>query len=74
MGNRISALDHARSAVRMAPEDAEYQQLLSMVESGRQTYQRAQAQGGYDFRTMLCGNHFLACMLINCCGGRAFWC
>ena len=74
MGNRISALDHARSAVRMAPEDAEYQQLLSMVESGRQTYQRAQAQGGYDFRTMLCGNPFLACMLINCCCGRAFWC
>ena len=31
MGNRISALDHARSAASMSPGDAEYQQLLSIV-------------------------------------------
>ena len=74
LGNRISALDHARSAVRMEPDDAEYRQLLSMVESGRQTYQQSRAQSGYNYRSMLCANPFLLCILFNCCCGRAFWC
>ncbi len=78
LGNRISALDHARSAVRMAPDDVEYRQLLSTVESGRQIYQQTRSQGGYDFRSMLCGNPCLTCfaanILLNCCCGRAFWC
>ena len=78
MGNRISALDHARSAVQMSPDDAEFQQLLNDVESNRQNYQQSRARGGYDFRTILCGNPCLTCfaanMLINCCCGRAFWC
>ena len=74
LGNRISALDHARSAVRMAPDDAEYRQLLSSVESGRQIYQQNRAQSGYNYRSMLCGNPFLFCILFNCCCGRAFWC
>ena len=74
LGNRISALDHARSAVRMAPDDAEYRQLLSTVESGRQIYHQSRAQGGYDFRSMMCANPFLLCILFNCCCGRAFWC
>ena len=78
LGNRISALDHARSAVRMAPNDDEYQQLLSTVESGRQAYHQNRSQGGYDFRSMLCGNPCLTCfaanILLNCCCGRAFWC
>ena len=78
LGNRISALDHARSAVRIAPNDMEYRQLLSTVESGRQIYQQTRSQGGYDFRSMLCGNPCLTCfaanILLNCCCGRAFWC
>ena len=78
LGNRISALDHARSAARMSPDDDEYQVLLSTVESGRQIYHRNRAQGGYDFRSMLCGNPCLTCfaanILLNCCCGRAFWC
>ena len=78
LGNRISALDHARSAVSMAPNDAEYRQLLSTVESGRQVYHQNRSQGGYDFRSMLCGNPCLTCfaanILLNCCCGRAFWC
>ena len=77
MGNRISALDHARSAARMAPGDDEYQQLLSMVENGRQAYRQSQAQGGYDFRSVICGNPCLTCiaanLLINCCCSRFCW-
>ena len=72
LGNRISALDHARAAVRMAPQDAEYQTLLSTIESGRQSYRRAQA-GGYDFRSVICGNPCLTCfaanIFLNCCLG-----
>ncbi len=77
LGNRISALDHARKATQMAPGDADYQALLRTVESGRQAYQRTRETGGYDFRSAICANPFLTCCAMNivlnfCCGGR-FW-
>ena len=76
--NRISALDHARSAVRMSPGDPEYRQLLSEIESGSRAYRRARSGGGYDFQSLICQNPCITCfavnMLINCCCGRAFWC
>jgi len=72
LGNRISALDHARAAARMAPQDADYQNLLSTIESGRQTYQQTRSSG-YDFRSMICSNPCLTCcaanMVLNCCLG-----
>ena len=78
LGNRISALDHARAAVRMSPGDPEYQQLLSEIESGSRAYRRARSGGGYDFQSLICQNPCITCfavnMLINCCCGRAFWC
>lgn len=82
LGNRISALDHARSAARMSPQDADYQNLLSTLESSRQTYQQTRTNGGYDFRSVLCGNPCLTCfaanILLNCClggcGRFGFWC
>ena len=81
LGNRISALDHARTAVRMSPGDADYQALLSMIESGRQTYRQAQSKG-YDCRSAICANPCLTCcaanMLLNCClggcGRYGMWC
>ena len=79
LGNRISALDHARKATQMAPGDPDYEQLLSVVESGSQTYRRTQQTGGYDFRSAICSNPFLACCAMNmmmscCCGGRFMFC
>ena len=72
MGNRVSALDHAQAAVRMNPQDAEYQNLLSTIESGRETYRQTRS-GGYDFRSAICANPCLTCfaanMFINCCLG-----
>lgn len=72
LGNRISALDHARAAVRMSPGDADYQSLLNTIEAGRQTYRRTQSRG-YDFRSAICANPCLTCcavnMLLNCCLG-----
>ena len=79
MGNRISALDHAKQAVRMAPGDADYQDLLNQIEVGRQNYQRTRQSGGYTFQSQICANPFLTCCAVNvvmnlCCGGRFFCC
>ncbi len=72
LGNRISALDHARAAVRMAPGDPDYQSLLNSIEMGRQAYRQTRGSG-YDFRSAICANPCLTCcaanMLLNCCLG-----
>ena len=73
LGNRISALDHARAAVRMAPGDSDFQSLLNTIESGRQAYRQTRTTGGYDFRNAICTNPCLTCfvanMFCNCCLG-----
>ena len=72
LGNRVSALDHARAAVRMAPDDPEFQSLLDSIEAGRQAYRQARSSG-YDFRSAICANPCLTCcvanMFLNCCLG-----
>ena len=79
MGNRISALDHARQAVRMAPGDLDYQEMLNGMEAGRQEYRRTRQDGGYTFGSQICSNPFLSCCAMNivlnlCCGGRFICC
>ena len=77
LGNRISAMDHARQAAQMAPDDEDYQHLLQTMETGRQSYHRTQRQG-YDFRSAICSNPCLTCfalnMVCNCCLGRFWFC
>ena len=72
LGNRISALDHARAAVRMEPNDPDFQALLNTIESGRRAYRQARSNS-YDFRTAICSNPCLTCfvanMFCNCCLG-----
>ena len=72
MGNRVSALDHARAAVRMAPGDPDFRSLLNSIEAGRQAYRRTRSSG-YDFRSAICANPCLTCcvanMFCNCCLG-----
>ena len=72
LGNRISALDHARAAVRLAPDDDEFRSLLNTIEAGRQAYRRSRSNG-YDFRSAICSNPCLSCcvinMFLNCCLG-----
>ena len=72
MGNRISALDHARTAVRMAPGDPDFRSLLDSIEAGRQAYRQTRSSG-YDFRSAICSNPCLTCcvvnMFLNCCLG-----
>lgn len=78
LGNRISALEHARKASQMAPGDQDYQMLEREIEAGGQRYQQAR-QNGYNIRSTFCSNPFLSCcalnLVCNCClGGRYGFC
>ena len=72
LGNRVSALDHARAAVRLSPDDDDFRMLLNTIEAGRQAYHRTRSTG-YDFRSAICSNPCLTCclcnMVLNCCLG-----
>ena len=80
LGNRIAALDDARTAVHMAPDEPAFRELLAQLNAGGQTYGQRRAQGG--FGGMLCANPCLtlcvANMLCNCCcnirGGYGYYC
>lgn len=77
LGNNIIAKEHAEYAVRMNPDNWEYRQLLSRIESGAAWYQGQSASfggmrpGGGDICMKLC----LANMVCNlCCGGSGLCC
>ncbi len=67
--NQVAALEHARSAVALEPNNMDYRSLLNQLESGGAWYQERQAAYGYpvmgggDFCMKLC----IANMLCNCC-------
>lgn len=69
LGNGLEALNHCRQAVRMDPDKAEYQQLLSSLQGYSGAYQRSAGQHGSLF-----SNPFALCclssMAVNCCCGR----
>ncbi len=77
LGNNIVAKEHAEAAVRMEPENWEYRQLLSRIESGATWYQGQSMSfggvkpGGGGVCLKLC----IANMLCNlCCGGGGLCC
>lgn len=47
MGNRVTALNHAREAVRLEPNNTEFQSLLAQLQQGGTNYQ--QSGRGYGF-------------------------
>lgn len=72
VGNRVTALNHAREAVRMEPGNVQYQQLLGQFEQGIFTYRQAGQSQGFDMRSM--SGSFLKMMLAQliccfCCRG-----
>ena len=76
LGNRIAALNDARAAVRLAPNEPAFRALLSQLQSTGYTYEQRGAQGG--FSNLLCANPCMTMcivnMLCNCCsGGRGFY-
>ena len=76
LGNRVAALNSARQAVQMEPNNLEYRQLLNQIDSTAQSYQRSGSS--YGFPNALCSNPCLTCIaanvLCNCCFGRGFYC
>lgn len=82
MGNRIAALNYARQAVSMNPNNFEYRALLSRLEGSSHFYHSAGSEHGFGRTSFVCGNPCLTCcvgnMLCNClCNGcfcPAFYC
>lgn len=68
-GNRVTALNHAKEAVRLQPNNFTYQQLLSQFQRGSFTYRQAGQSHGFDMgrvgRTMM--QLLLAQMVCFCC-------
>ena len=77
MKNNISALEHAKRAVAMEPQNGAYQNLLRNIESGGMWYQKQQASYGGQGTSMtgICMKLCIANMICNlCCGGGGFCC
>lgn len=75
MGNRIAAMNDARTAVQMEPGNAEYQNWLARLQAGGFSYR--QAGRNFGFPGQLCRNPCLslclANMVCNClCNGMRF--
>lgn len=77
LGNRVAALNYARQAVSMDPNNFEYRVLLSQLEGGAQFYRNNGAARGFAMPSVLCASPLLTCcaanLLCNClcngCGG-----
>lgn len=84
LGNRISALNYARQACSMDPNNFEYRALLSRLENNSYHYQQTGGNAGQGFNMpcIMCGsNPLLTCCLMNmlcnclcnCCGGGGYY-
>ncbi len=68
VGNRITALNHAKMAVDMDPYNQEYRRILNVLQNGGRTYQqRSQSFGGLEDIGSMCVRFALLNMF--CC-----WC
>lgn len=76
LGNGVAALEHARRAAALEPNNGEYRSLLNQLESGGNWYQQRQAMYGYPVMTgnNLCLKLCIANMLCNCCCGGGGMC
>lgn len=77
LGNQMEALDHAKMAVSMEPDNRNYDMLLHMIQQGGNWYESRSRQygtpnyGGGSFCLKLC----IANILCNiCCSGGGFCC
>ena len=77
LGNNVTALEHAREAVRLEQENIQYRMLLERMESGGSWYQQRQTMYGYpgSFDSSCCVKLCVANLLCNlCCGGGGLCC
>jgi molecular chaperone DnaJ len=77
LGNNVAALDHAKRAVALEPNNMEYQSLVRRFESGGSWYEQRQAAYGYPHvgGNNLCLKLCIANLFCNlCCGGGGIYC
>ena len=80
LGNNISAVQDAQTAVNMEPDNMQYRQLLSQLQGGGQWYTDMGQGYGYERAGGDMGKWCCECLAINamcncCCyGGRGFYC
>lgn len=77
LGNNVTALEHAEEAVRMEPDNMQYQMLLQRLRNGGMWYRQQQSGFGYpvNFDTSCCVKLCIANLLCNlCCGGGGLCC
>lgn len=80
LGNNISAVQDAQTAVNMEPDNMQYRQLLSQLQGGGQWYTDMGQGYGYERAGGDMGKWCCECLTINamcncCCyGGRGFYC
>lgn len=77
LGNRIAALNDAKTAVTMAPDEPAFRELLFQLNASGFGYQQRSTQGG--FASYLCANPCLSICALNmlcncCCRGSFFYC
>lgn len=76
IGNNVNALNHIREAVRLEPDNVQYQMLLRRMEGGGTWYQEQQNPFGGMPRSGgdICMNLCLAQAACNCCCPGTFFC
>ena len=76
LGNNVAALDHAKMALQMEPDNYMYQNLVNRLQSGSQWYQRQSSP--YQVRNTggeWCMRMILLNLFLNfCCGGGGLCC
>ncbi len=82
IGNNVAALEHARRASALEPDNSSYRSLVQQLESGGSWYEQRQAAYGYPsfgggnlcvklvIANMICN---MCCLGGGCCGGRGMY-
>ncbi len=82
LGSNVAALDHARKASALEPDNMSYRSLVQQLESGGSWYEQRQA--GYGYPSFAGGNMCMRLCIANlvcnlccgfggCCGGRGMY-
>lgn len=73
IGNNVTALQHAKTAASMAPDRADFAQLVQTLTSGGSWYQNQQTTYGSQSPVDMSGNCYRMCCTVlalqMCCGG-----
>lgn len=76
LGNNVAALEHARRASAMEPDNVNYSNLVNRFESGGTWYEQRQAAYGYPTMggSNICVKLCIANLICNMCCGGGFCC